>query len=912
VKQAEVFAAIRAEYNIPRDDALQLRDFPTLAHTIQFVYDRRPDVTAPVPDVAAVEQTVGKHTGMSKAGMPQITGDMSEAEKIPRRMPVPQLRPALELCKSTGVVLNQDSRVIVMPDQGGVAKALISRLKKLGVDVLAVAGAPTSEQLTGQLEKWLGGGPVQGVYWLPALDAEGPPANMDLPAWREATRVRVKLLYTTLRTLYPHFGQPGTFLVSATRLGGRHGYDAAGALAPLGGAVCGLTKTFKREKPDALVKVVDFERQRRTAAYAEILIAETRQDPGAVEIGYQGGQRCTIGLEDRPVAAPTSGLHLDKNTVFVITGAAGSIVSAITADLAAASGGTFHLLDLTPEPDAADADLRRFVNAKDDLKRDIFARLKEGGQRATPAMVEKELAGLERKHAALSAIEAVQQAGGRAFYHSVNLLDGEAMAKVMQAIKETSGRIDVMLHAGGLEISHLLPDKSPKEFDLVFDVKADGWFNLISNIGDMSLGAVVVFSSIAGRFGNAGQADYSAANDLLCKAISNFKTTRPETRAIAIDWTAWGGIGMAARGSIPTIMKQAGIDMLPPEAGIPVVRRELVSGDPHEEVVIAQRLGMMLQEFDAAGGLDTQSDALSRPEKHRGVISQKVVGMGLYSGLTVVTSLDPQEQPFLFDHQIAQTPVLPGVMGIEAMVEAACLLFPERHVTSVEDVHFYAPFKFYRNAGRDVTVRAHFSPDGDDIIALCHLEGARLLHGREEAEITTHFTARVRLSRQPLVAERARVPARGKKKAVAAGDIYKLYFHGPAYQVLTSSWRSGSSIVGLFAGDLPDNHRPATRRTMAAPRLIELCFQTAGIWEMGKNARMGLPNAITEVKILQVVDDRSGEFTAIVTPAENDTFDAKVVNAKGEVCVSLCGYRTMALPDTIDKALLAPLQVVLS
>ena len=40
---------------------------------------------------------------------------------------------------------------------------------------------------------------------------------------------------------------------------------------------------------------------------------------------------------------------LDKNSVFVITGAAGSIVSAITADLAAASGGTFYLLDLGAE-----------------------------------------------------------------------------------------------------------------------------------------------------------------------------------------------------------------------------------------------------------------------------------------------------------------------------------------------------------------------------------------------------------------------------------------------------------------------------------------------------------------------------------------------------------------------------------
>jgi acyl carrier protein len=49
VKQAEMFAAIRETYNIPRDPNLKLRDFPTLARVIQFVYDRRPDLTAVAP-----------------------------------------------------------------------------------------------------------------------------------------------------------------------------------------------------------------------------------------------------------------------------------------------------------------------------------------------------------------------------------------------------------------------------------------------------------------------------------------------------------------------------------------------------------------------------------------------------------------------------------------------------------------------------------------------------------------------------------------------------------------------------------------------------------------------------------------------------------------------------------------------
>ena len=46
VKQAEMFAAIRGTYNIPRDENLKLRDYPTLAHVIRFVYEKRPDLAA--------------------------------------------------------------------------------------------------------------------------------------------------------------------------------------------------------------------------------------------------------------------------------------------------------------------------------------------------------------------------------------------------------------------------------------------------------------------------------------------------------------------------------------------------------------------------------------------------------------------------------------------------------------------------------------------------------------------------------------------------------------------------------------------------------------------------------------------------------------------------------------------------
>ncbi|HEY3015937.1 MAG TPA: SDR family oxidoreductase, partial [Nocardioides sp.] len=746
VKQAEVFALIRERFGIERDDKLKLRDYPTLTHVIGFVRDR---ATGAGADAAVSTATEAAPTVAAAA--PQVdVADVADADRLPRRVPVPTIRPPLDMCTPTGVDLAAGTRVVVGCDHGGVGAALAERLIARGVDVLTVDDQPDADELVTRIDGWLASGPVHGVYWLAALDPEAAVDEMDLAAWREANRVRVKLLYATMRRLYEQISGPGTFLLTATRLGGRHGYDDAGAHAPLGGAVTGFAKAFARERPDALVKAVDVGPADAGGDIADLLVAETLHDPGAVEVGRADGLRWTVTLEERPAAGePGEGLVLGPDTVFVVTGAAGSIVSAITRDLAGASGGIFHLLDLTPEPDPDHPDITRFATDKDGLKADIIERLRTSGQRPTPVMVERELSRIERLAAAWAAIDAVHAAGGQAYYHSVDLTDGQAVARVIGDIAVGDGRIDVLVHAAGLEISHALPDKQPAEYDLVFGVKSDGWFNLMSAIGDLPLSATVAFSSVAGRFGNAGQTDYSAANDLLCKLASAMRTTRPDIRAVVVDWTAWAGIGMASRGSIPKMMELAGIEMLPPEVGIPTIRRELTAGAIRGEVVVAGRLGVMAEDRAERGGIDPARFTTSTT----GPMVGQVTAMGVHGGLVVETTLDPAEQPFLGDHQIEGTPVLPGVMGIEAFAEVATLPLPGWHAVEIEDVEFLAPCKFYRGEPRTLAITATYRPEGDQLVAACRLVGSRLLANQTEPQVTTHFTGEVRLARAPLAEE---------------------------------------------------------------------------------------------------------------------------------------------------------------
>jgi Polyketide synthase dehydratase len=292
----------------------------------------------------------------------------------------------------------------------------------------------------------------------------------------------------------------------------------------------------------------------------------------------------------------------------------------------------------------------------------------------------------------------------------------------------------------------------------------------------------------------------------------------------------------------------------------------------------------------------------------------RIAAMTVGQGLSVLADLDPGRQAFLGDHRIDGTPVLPGVMGIEAFAEAAVTLLPGWHVAAVEDVDLLAPAKFYRDEPRTLEVRALLRYGGDgEVIGDCALIGRREIHGRGEQE-TVHFTGRVRLTAEaptapPAAAERP--DAAPESPVVGNEAVYRVYFHGPAYQVLDRVWRDDGQVVGRLSGELPADHEPETQLTEFVPRLIELCFQTAGVWELGNAGRMALPTRVERV-VRFAGADAPGRLWAVVRPREGDGgIDAEVVDEAGRVRVRLVGYRTTELPGGLAAEALAPIRAAM-
>jgi hypothetical protein len=83
---------------------------------------------------------------------------------------------------------------------------------------------------------------------------------------------------------------------------------------------------------------------------------------------------------------------------------------------------------------------------------------------------------------------------------------------------------------------------------------------------------------------------------------------------------------------------------------------------------------------------------------------------------------------------------------------------------------------------------------------------------------------------------------------------------------------------------------------LVGPRLIELCFQTAGVWEIGKTGQLALPTAVDQV-IVRDPSSGNGPLVAEVTAdqsADGLSFSARVRDGEGKVHVELAGLPHLA------------------
>ncbi|MGY0614652.1 beta-ketoacyl-ACP reductase [Vibrio sp. FJH11] len=96
----------------------------------------------------------------------------------------------------------------------------------------------------------------------------------------------------------------------------------------------------------------------------------------------------------------------------------------------------------------------------------------------------------------------------------IDIRDRHEIEKLVEHIRETHSRIDVLVNNAGVTRDALLDKMTEQDWDFVIDVNLKGVFNLTQAVAPIMMannyGSIVTMSSVVGTDGNIGQSNYAA------------------------------------------------------------------------------------------------------------------------------------------------------------------------------------------------------------------------------------------------------------------------------------------------------------------------------------------------------------------------------------------------------------------
>jgi NAD(P)-dependent dehydrogenase (short-subunit alcohol dehydrogenase family) len=366
----------------------------------------------------------------------------------------------------------------------------------------------------------------------------------------------------------------------------------------------GFFRTVSREYPDAIARVVEHDADASVETVAEGLIAELSAVDREPVVLRAGDSRRGLRLEETGLgllgstgagpagdgAAEAAAIGLDRESVVLLVGGAKGITARFATTLAAASRCRIELLGRTALPTGKEEPAIAEAGSVGELRSALIA----GGMRA-PAEIERAIGKIESAREVRDTIDRLGELGSQVRYHSVDMLDGESVHRVVKEIHAEHGRIDGIVYAAGVIEDKLIAEKTKESFAHVYTTKVDGAQALLDATNDLPAGPrfAVLFGSIAAALGNRGQIDYASANDAL-EQLGRRWSLADGRRGLTVHWGPWAPTGTNNGMVTPELMRsyaKRGIELIDPEEGTLSLLRELAWGHESADAVVYSASG---------------------------------------------------------------------------------------------------------------------------------------------------------------------------------------------------------------------------------------------------------------------------------------------------------------------------------
>ncbi|MCY7765553.1 non-ribosomal peptide synthetase [Bacillus inaquosorum] len=266
--------------------------------------------------------------------------------------------------------------------------------------------------------------------------------------------------------------------------------------------VSGLFKTAELEFSKLTAQVIEIEKPEEMNDLHLKLKDDSRR-PADKQIRYEAGNRFVKGW--REMALPSANeLHMPwrDEGIYLITGGAGSL---------------------------------GLLFAKEIANRTVRSTIVLTGRSVLSERKENEL-------------KALRSMGAEVVYREADVSDQRAVRRLMEEIKEKYGTLNGIIHGAGSIKDHFIVHKTKEEFQEVLQPKVSGLLHVDECSKDFPLDFFILFSSVSGCLGNAGQADYAAANTFM-DAFAAYRSSLAASKkrfgsTISFNWPLWEEGGM--------------------------------------------------------------------------------------------------------------------------------------------------------------------------------------------------------------------------------------------------------------------------------------------------------------------------------------------------------------------------------
>ena len=580
-------------------------------------------------------------------------------------------------------------------------------------------------------------------------------------------------------------------LAVITTLGGRLGLvrTEEGPKRQAQAGLAGYVKSLARERSTDAIRVLDIDPLAGQAA-AEWIVAEALSADRTTEVGFDGRRRWMAALETFEPNAATS--PISGEDVVLVTGGAGEIGSLVA--------------------------------------RAITSRMPK-------AVI---IAGRRAPTSAIQALVADLRKGGAAVeYVSTDVTDAQALRQALEPVVSKVGSVTVAVHVAGAIDDAPADRKTTEQLQSVMRVKTAGADSVIAACPQLR--RLVYFSSWAGRFGNAGQTDYAAANATL---DHHAVIGAPGMKVLSVAWPPWSSTKMVA--SIPATVRAAlassGVTFLENDEGT-ALALQLIENDAEGIVVVARDL----------------------PKGEFRTVVRETFGL--------------EQHPYLDDHRLKGRAVVP-LASVTDMLGWA-FDAPEDQALIVENLELVRGVMGEDTAEVDLSGR--FDTEGNkSATAEVRVDGRVAYRAKVAAEVAGRAGGAD--AKAPSVP--TALVGQPTTLKLSVRDFYaKHAFHGPVLQGIQDiSAVTDKGVMGTVAGAQVSEWwvKGQRIRWTIDPKVVDASFQLAAYWLVAHHGRAGFPTGFDRFVLLQPFGD--GPIRCVVTleTVDDDGFKGHIHYASAD------------------------------